>query len=252
MKIDHPAPSHLPGLLQLWKDVFGEWGGFWELFRDTAFSPDRCRCVFEGDEIAASLCWLDVWCEDQKQAYVYAVVTDPAHRGRGLCRKLMADTHAHLAARGYAAVLLVPAEEGLREMYRKLGYRDATTVTEFSCAAGKEPASLRAIGPEEYARLRREFLPSGGVIQERENLTFLSRQAEFFTGEGFLMAAYTDNGTLHALELLGNQQTAPAIVKALNCREGTFRAPGPDKPFAMFHPLKEDAAMPEYFGFAFD
>ena len=252
MKIDHPAPCHFPRLLQLWKDVFGEWGGFWELFRDTAFSPDRCRCILDGDTIAASLCWLDVWCEGQKMAYLYAVVTDPAHRGRGLCRRLMADTHAHLAALGYEAVLLVPAEESLREMYRKLGYRDATTVTEFSCAAGEGPASLRAIGPEEYAALRRKFLPSGSVIQEGENLTFLSRQAEFFTGEDFLLAAYRDEEILHTMELLGNAQTAPAIVHALDCQEGAFRTPGPDKPFAMFHPLKEDAAALEYFGFAFD
>lgn len=252
MRIDAPAPHQIHCLMRLWKTVFGEWDGFWEAFRDTVFSPDRCRCVLDGDRVAASLCWMDALYRGQKQAYVYAVLTDPAYRGSGLCRRLMEDTHAHLTGLGYSAVLLVPAEEGLQKMYEKLGYREATTVTEFSCGAASGPVPLRAIGPEEYARLRRQFLPRGGVLQEGSSLAFLSRQAEFFTGEGLLMAAYRDGDTLHAMELLGDPGRAPEIVKALNCRKGTFRTPGKGKPFAMFHPLTEGAAVPEYFGFAFD
>jgi len=252
MRIESPAPELIPQLLTLWKDVFGEWDGFWELYLETAFSPARCRCVLDDEKIAASLCWFDTTCAGQKMAYLYAVVTDPACRGRGLCRTLMEDTHRHLASLGYAAVLLVPAEEGLRKMYGKLGYRDCTTVSEFSCDAGTSPVPLRAVGPAEYARLRREVLPENGVIQEGENLTFLARQAEFFSGADFLMAAYRDRDTLHVMELLGNSAAAPEILAALNCKQGSFRVPGEEKVFAMFHPLQEKAAIPGYFGFAFD
>lgn len=252
MTIDHPAPEQVPQLLELWKGAFGEYNGFWELFLETAFSPRRCRCLLERDRVAASLCWLEGQLEGQKMAYVYAVVTDPAFRGQGLCRRLMEDTHRHLALAGYAAVLLVPAEEGLRAMYRKLGYRDCTAVREFSCGASGAPAELRAIGPEEFARLRREYLPAGGLIQEGENLTFLARQAEFFIGGDFLLTAYREGDTLHAMELLGDPQAAPGILKTLNCCKGDFRCPGQEKPFAMVYPLAENAAIPQYFGFAFD
>jgi len=152
----------------------------------------------------------------------------------------------------YDAVLLVPAEEALREMYRKLGYRDATRVSELSCGAADAPLSLRAIGPEEYAALRREFLPAGSVVQEGENLRFLSQQAQFYTGEDFLLAAYTEEETLHGMELLGDRSAAPGIVSTLECKKGHFRTPGTETPFAMIHPLTEDAVVPEYFGFAFD
>lgn len=252
MRIDFPAPAHVPQLLRLWKAVFGEYGGFWELFRDTAFSAQRCRCLFDGETLAASLCWFDVQCTGQKMAYIYAVVTDPTYRGRGLCRTLMEDTHHHLAAQGYAASLLVPAEERLRVMYKKMDYIDCTAVTEFSCSAGSCPVSLRAIGPEEYARLRRQFLPKDGVLQEEESLRFLAQQAQFYAGADFLMAAYTEGTTLHAMELLGDDRMAPGIVTALECRKGIFRTPGGEKQFAMFHPLRKDAAIPGYFGFAFD
>lgn len=252
MRINAPAPDQIPQLLPLWKQVFGEYNGFWELFLETAFSQNRCRCILDGKTVAASLCWLDVEYAGETLAYVYAVMTAPAYRGQGLCRKLMEETHSHLSSRGYAGVLLVPAEESLRSMYRKLGYRDCSSVTEFSCDAAPVSAVVRAIGPAEYARLRREFLPENGVIQEGENLAFLSQQAQFYVGADFLLAAYAEADTLHAMELLGDAQAAPEIVSALGCARGEFRTPGTDKPFAMFHPLKEDAAIPDYFGFAFD
>ena len=252
MTFEHPTPGQTPELLALWKTVFGEHDGFWELFLEHGFSPRRCRCIVENGQVTASLCWFDCQCCGQRQAYIYAVLTHPDHRGRGLCRGLLADTHAYLQKAGYAAALLVPAEEPLRGMYRKLGYRDAATVSVVSCGAGEAPLPLRAIGPGEYAALRREFLPEGGVVQEGENLAFLSQQARFYTGDGFLLAAYSDGDTLHGMELLGSSAAAPGIVKALACKKGHFRTPGTERPFAMMYPLREDAANPTYFGFAFD
>lgn len=252
MRIDTPSPDQIPQLLRLWKDAFGDWNGFWEQFLQTAFSPSRCRCMLDGSQIAASLCWFNTECAGQKHAYLYAVVTNPAYRGQGLCRRLMENTHVHLSGLGYAGALLVPANEGLRDMYRKMNYRDCTCITERSCEAGCAPVELRAIGPEEYARLRHRFLPEGGVIQEEENMAFLALQAEFFTGNDFLLASYAEDAILHAVELLGNDQAAPGILAALRCIRGTFRIPGKEQPFAMFHPLREDAVIPQYFGFAFD
>lgn len=239
-------------LLTLWKTAFGDHGGFWELFLDTAFSPQRCRFLTEGDQITAALTWFDCSISGQKIAYVYAVVTHPEHRGKGLCRRLLAQTHERLKAQGYASVLLVPEQPELRRMYEKLGYQTCTAVSEFSCAAGAIAVPLRAIGPAEYAELRRDFLPEGSVVQEGENLDFLAAQAQFYAGETFLLAAYTVEDTLFGMELLGDCQTVPGILRALGCKNGSFRCPGEEKPFAMIHRLQADAVIPQYFGFAFD
>lgn len=252
MRFDHPAPEQIPQLLRLWKEAFGEHDGFWELFLSTGFSPARCRCITENEEIMASLCWFDCSCDGQKQAYVYAVVTHPAHRGRGLCRALLDEVHAHLRSRGYTAVLLVPAEENLRQMYRKLGYTDCTAVTEFSCAAADSPVPVRTVSSEEYTLLRRNLLPQSGVAQEGENLAFLAAQAQLFAGEDFLLAAYADGDTLIGMELLGSREAAPGILRGLGFAQGRFRCPGEDRPFAMVYPLTGDVTIPRYFGFAFD
>ena len=252
MIFKYPGNEEISQLLNLWKNVFGEYDGFWELFRDIAFLPDHCRCITENGQVIAGLYWFDCSCGKDKIAYVYAVVTDPAHRGRGLCRKLMADVHVLLKARGYDSVMLVPADEGLREMYRKLGYEDCTSVGKLSCAAGETAVEIHNVGTEEYAALRRELLPENAVLQEGLQLPFLAAQAQLFAGADFLLAAYLDGEKLQGMELLGNTNAAPGILRALGCEKGSFQIPGANEPFAMIHKLQNSAVVPNYFGFSFD
>jgi len=252
MNFEHPGKDQIPQLVRLWKEAFGEYNGFWELFLETAFQPDHCRCITEAGQVIAGLYWFDCSCGHDKIAYVYAVVTDPDQRGRGLCRKLMADVHALLKEKGYASVMLVPADKGLREMYRKMGYEDCTSIGEMSCTAGKTAIEIRNIGIAEFAQLRRNLLPMHSVLQEGIQLPFLAAQAQLFAGEDFLLAAYLDGERLHGMELLGNPEAAPGILRALGCETGTFQIPGAEKPFAMLHKLSENAVTPNYFGFSFD
>lgn len=252
MWTDHPSQHHMPQLRQLWKIAFGDTDDFLDSFFTAAFSPDRCRCILEEDRLAAVLYWFDCSVEGKKLAYIYAVATHPDFRGRGFCRTLMEDTHALLATRGYAGAVLVPQKEPLRKMYAGMGYRDCGGLDTITCAAGEIPVSVRTIGRTEFAALRRQFLPESSVIQEGENLDFLSQQLQFYTGSGFLLAAYAEKEMLHGMELLGSLDAAPGIVKALNCTDGSFRSPGTEHPFAMFHSLEETCPIPSYFGFAFD
>ena len=164
----------------------------------------------------------------------------------------MADTHALLRSRGYAAAVLVPGSAGLREMYRSMGYRDATAVSEFTCHAGGSPVPLREVTAQTYAALRRQLLPAGGVLQEGENLRFLAATHKLYAGEDFLLAAACEGDTATVSELLGEPSAAPGILKSLGCSRGNFRTPGSETPFAMVCPLVPDAPLPAYFGLAFD
>lgn len=252
MIFKHPELEEIPQLLMLWKDVFGEYDGFWELFRDTAFLPDHCRCITEDGQVSAGLYWFDCSCGQDKIAYIYAVVTDPRHRGKGLCRLLMEDVHELLKQGGYASAMLVPADDGLREMYRKMGYDDCTTIGSLSCAAGETAVEIRNVTVEEYTALRRKLLPEQAVLQEGLSLRFLAAQAQLFAGEDFLLAAYLDENKLHGMELLGNPDAAPGILRTLGCETGIFQIPGATIPFAMIHRLAENTVTPSYLGFSFD
>lgn len=252
MTINAPAKEQLGQLRGLWQEAFGDTDAFLDSFFDTAFSPERCRCVSIDGSLAAALYWFRCSHMGRPVAYIYAVATAKSHRKQGLCRRLMEDTHAHLARLDYEGAVLVPAGEDLMRMYGAMGYEVFGGAKEFDCSPGDQQISVRRVDKEVYARLRRERLPSGSIVQEGENLDFLQTQADFYAGADFLLAARQDKDLLTAVELLGNADAAPRILRTLGCTSGSFRTPG-DTPFAMYRPLGESTLpKPSYFGFAFD
>lgn len=250
MIIDRPKDT--APLRQLWQQAFGDTEEFMDIFFSVAYSPDRCRCLYADEQLAAALYWFDCTWEGKTLAYLYAVATDTAFRGQGLCRKLMESTHAHLKEKGYHGAILVPNGAGLFGLYEKLGYRTCGFMSTFSCEAADTPIALQPISKEEYAILRRKKLPHGSVLQEGETLALLEAYSGFYKGDGLLLTAYPENGILKVSELLGDPSAAPGILAALGYPEGTFRTPGKDTPFAMYYPLTHDTAAPEYLGLALD
>jgi len=269
-----PNEEMLPQLRKLWKEAFGDSDSFLDSFYSTAFDTARCRVVTIGGnsndshdtnkKLAAALYWFDVMVDEQRMAYIYAVATTKEFRGNGACHVLLADTHKHLKELGYAGTILVPGNDALVHLYEGCEYELCTKRSRIECSAEDMGIVIREIEKNEYAALRREFLPAHAVIQENENLDFLATQAKFYIGEvssvseesasnnSFLLVANIENENLYGIELLGDTALASGIVYALGCKDGTFFAPGKDEPFAMYHALIEDAITPSYFGFAFD
>lgn len=256
MIINAPKKSQIPALRSLWQEAFGDTEDFLDDFWRTAFHADRCRCAVIGREAAAALYWFECLHMERRIAYVYAVATAKAYRGRGVCHKLMENTHRHLSKLGYEGAIVVPGSSELFRFYEGMGYRICSTVRELSCIAAVgdiKDLALRSIGKEEYARLRRQFLPKGGVVQEQENLDFLQTQVQLYAGSGFLLAARKEDDRLFGVEFLGDETKAPGIVSELACKQGTFRVPGEGRPFAMYHSLTNNTQpAPTYFGLAFD
>ncbi len=256
--VDSPKSSQFSELKNLWIEAFGDSEEFLKVFEKTAFSPDRCRCITLDGNVVAALYWFDCSFDGHKIAYVYAVATAKAYQGQGLCRTLMENTHAHLQSLDYKGVILVPGNESLFRFYANLGYEICSYIREFACENNKQHLGksglefIREIDKINYAILRPQFLPAGAVIQENENLDFLETTAKFYIGGNFLLAASIHENNLVAMELLGDPSCAPEIVQALDCKKGTFRTPGTEKPFSMYYSLENTGDTPQYFGFAFD
>lgn len=260
-----PTADMIPTLRELWKEAFGDSESFLDNFFSTAFDKTRCRIstitenatdnnlsTGTNTDLAAVLYWFDVFVDNQRMAYIYAVATAKKYRGNGACHTLLADTHDHLKKLGYAGAILVPGNESLTNLYEGCEYEVCSKRTKIECCAENMGIIIREIDKEEFASLRRNYLPKGGVIQEGISLDFLETQAKFYAGEDFLLAATIENNNLYGTELLGDATLAPGIVYALGCKDGTLFTPGKGIPFAMFHALTEDVVTPSYLGFAFD
>ena len=252
MIADYPRAHHIQGLRTLWKEAFGDHDVFLDAFFDHGFSFQRCRCITEKHEILAAMYWFEITYRSQRFAYLYAVATAAACRGRGLFSKLLEDMKQVLTAEGFDGILLVPETEALSRMYEKFGFSPCTTVDHHSVTAGKTATMVREIGAAEFAALRRNLLPEGGVVQENALLDFLASQCHFWAGDGWLAAGQVYDGRLVCQEFLGDQKAMAGLVRAVGVAEGTFRTPGKSQPFGWILPLRSGCERPDYFALALD
>lgn len=240
-------------LRELWQNAFDDTDEFLDSFFTTAFANHRCHYITDDGNILGALYWFDCLYQEKNLAYLYAIATHSDHRNQGICRRLMLETHKHLAQQGYQGTILVPGNRELFSFYEKLGYQTCCFVAEFACNSGTSNIHITEISKDQYAKMRRQYLPNGSVIQEKENLNFLETQAHLYQGDNFLLAAHKDGDGLWGLELLGDTTTAPDILYTLGCTKGNFRTPGKEIPFAMYYPLSDRKfPPPNYFGLAFD
>lgn len=252
MIIDAPKRAEIPALRALWKEAFGDTDAWLDTFFSTAFSPTRSRVLTEEGSVAAALYWFDCEAHGAPVAYLYAIATAKAMRGKGLCRALMENTHQYLRSLGYASAVLVPAEHSLFDFYGKMGYRPFSPVKRLTVKPSGDPVAIRRLTQEEYASRRRALLPTGGVVQEKESLAFLSTQAALCAAADALFTARMENGVLYVSELLGSVAIAPRLTRTFGAKEGHFRTCGEGDMLAMYYPLLEDAPAPTYFGLPFD
>ena len=250
--IEPAGQDDVPALRLLWQEAFGDTDDFLDDFFRTAFSPRRNRCIREDNFPLAQLFWLDLCCRDRKMAYLYAIATRTTHRKQGLCRLLVEDTCLELSRQGYAGAVLIPAEEPLARMYETMGFSFCSGIGEFSAEAGDHGVPAKELEPSEYVRRAGLLLPPGSAEPDPEYLPFLLAQARLYGGENWVMAARQEEDHLECLQLLGDTQLAPGILRTLEVKSGSFRCPGNDRPFAMYRSLDGVTPPPAYFAMAFD
>ena len=217
MIIKHPETENIPALTQLWIQSFGDTEDFVKTFFATGYAPDRCMLCLEEDTVVAALYWFDCHWEGKKIAYLYAIATDQNHRGKGICTRLMRHTHEHLQQQGYAAALLVPAEESLEAFYGKMGYKSIAPA-DFSCDELPKNTVFEKITPEQYLSLRQQYLPKGGVQHTLPAMGYLSAFANFYRFDGGICCG----DPALPMEYLPGYPGDPAMVLSL---DGTTELP---------------------------
>lgn len=249
MIIDNPRAEHLIALRRLWQQAFGDSDAFLDEFFEKGFAFDRCRCVFrEGEPVAAVYRFDGAW-QEKRIAYLYALAVEESHRGQGLSRLLLADTHAALQRIGFAGAVLEPATESLRDYYGRLGYREFGSRQERKFRASAEPVYGTELGLLGYEQARRSFLPANSIRQEGALTEFLQTLAIFWGGEDFVAAVSRQEP--YVMEFLGNREKIPGMLRALNIQEATVRLPG-GEPTSMYLRFDGGSELPEYFGIPLD
>ena len=94
-------PEDVPALKALWKQAFGDEDALIDGFFRRLYGPEQVLVSRENGRVAAMACWMreTICCGGRgwPAAYLYAVATDRAFRGRGHCGRLLAWAAGSLA-----------------------------------------------------------------------------------------------------------------------------------------------------------
>ena len=256
MIIKSSSETDIPALRQLWKQAFGDPDSLLDGFFSTAYAPERSLCAWEDRQLVGMVYWFPHSWQRRKVAYAYAVATDQNYRNRGVCHQLMAALRDRLQGLGYYGILLVPADAGLAEFYRRMGYRDACGMRSLMRPAAPAPGEkVQKITWREYERLRMERLPEGSLIPGPEVYRYLNTYLGFYRWDAGILCAAREvadqERVLRVQEFFGDAEQLPAVAAAMGCRTVSFRLPG-EASFGMFIHLTEETEMPKYFGLPMD
>lgn len=180
--------SDLPGIAALWSEAFGDSPEAVSSFFKAL--PDCISFVaLEEGQVVSMVHALPQTLRagaDLPAAYIYAVATLPAHRGRGLCRELLNFAEDELRKRGFACTVLTPGEPSLFAFYRDLGYTAAFTRNRTVFSGGTP------IPAAEYLTLRERLLTGPHMVYDLRTLEY-ARQVYgltfYRTGTGIAAAS---------------------------------------------------------------
>lgn len=271
MKPALSAPGDVPALRRLWAQAFGDGDELLDYFFSRLYRPEDAFVIREDGTVRAMAFQLPMTiCEGGRgwrAAYLYAVATDGAARGRGYCTGLLDYAGQVLAERGCKALLLVPGEPGLRDFYRARGYADFSTADRFEIWAAPVTGGVERIGAPEYLELRERILAERAYVScPVPALAFQGHIAgmsggglyRLSSGETEGCACVAAEGARKAViyELLwpgDREEGARLAAKAVGAKRAAVRTPGEGEPFAMARWLTNAPVLESpYLGIALD
>jgi GNAT superfamily N-acetyltransferase len=129
-------------VMDLWRTCFRDKERFVRLFFDNLYKDEQTLTLEKGGRVVSSLQMLPyamTWRGGEiAVAYICGCSTSPEERGKGLMRKLLGQAHARLREKGFDMAALIPAEAGLFDYYRSLGYTEAFGYSLVTCHYTKD------------------------------------------------------------------------------------------------------------------
>lgn len=212
----------IPALSRLWKQAFGD-SDDWiaRFFRD--YFPHAAGFAAKDGETLAGMCFAlpqQIACEERTvpSAYLYAVATDEAYRGQGVCRGLLAFAEKELKKKNFEVLMLVPADEPLAGMYKKLGFEESFAA-EQKRSAPHPAGQAEPVSPIEYAGLRETLLWDVPHVRYGKTwLEFEAQSAEFYAlrlgaASGCAAVRPMKNGAVRVDEILPDERFLPALAE---------------------------------------
>ena len=218
-EIRFPLESEYENLKVLWQTSFDDSKESLDYFFQNTVSPERVLSVFKDREPVSALYMLESEIiKDNKTYsayYIYAVCTHPDYRGKGLMKSLFEELFKVAKSRNIDYLFLVPEEEYLFNLYRKLGFKNGFSYS-FKILFKRDFNNIQNIENQKPTyEIYRKFIEKNqknvpvAVLKETTFNSFFSSvsgevKTVFVENEGYALYEETEE-KLTVFELFGNE-----------------------------------------------
>ena len=221
------TPADIPAMRELWALAFGDSGPYVDNFFHNYYRPERMIVLEENGLVRAMTAWFDTTFvlpgeEEARAAYLYAVATAKAHRGKGYAKKLL----RRVAERG-TPVFLRPMSPSLFDFYKSAGFTPFSPYREWEGAAEDgDLAGFAALSKEEYLAARDGFLQPPYCRMTADFLSLSFSLGGAVGLDGRFAALFERSGdTVLFKEWWGDATLAPQAAKFLGATDFVARTP---------------------------
>lgn len=176
------TPQMMPALEELWAACFGDDPAYVSFLFKLLQRPENMLVYADPGGVPLSMLSfrelkLRTPGEEHPAAYIYAVATAPAQRGKRLSTTLLEEADLRLAERGLHASVLVPADYKLFGFYAARGYETSFHIRRARVPATMVPESRGqcVLSPASFGRFLelRESVFGGSVLFARWDAAYL-------------------------------------------------------------------------------
>lgn len=137
-------------LIELWQTCFGDAEAFTTLFFDRVYRPENTLSDEADGRIVSALHLIPyTWAyggSELPATYVAGVATSPDARGTGRAGRLMSRALSVMRQRGDCLSVLIPAEPGLFDYYRRWGYAETVCYRKYALCLETAAGTFAGIG----------------------------------------------------------------------------------------------------------
>lgn len=234
--IRYAQGSDTKAIRYLWDIAFGEDIAFNDYFFENIFIPEYTLIIEEAGCILSMAQTLPYRLRGVGDiTYIYGAATDPAFRGQGLMRRLLEYSFEKDKAKGAAASALIPAEKGLFDYYKKIGYETQFYINKYTYIPNKAFGIIKKASKEDIPRLMEIY--RGDVERSHK---YWDKQLNMLDSLGGDIYIYNNAYALvskEADEVFGNESDKKILLNSLcqRLKRESIRVTekGGDYPFGM-------------------
>lgn len=200
--------EYIPEQKKLWQKIFGDSERYLDSFFDKVYRDENTLVYLENNSVVAALYMIPykmlIDGKENEIIYLYALATHSDYRGQKIMSKMIQKSIDISKTRNYALSVLIPAEPGLFEFYRKFGYEESfeqVIITKSrseieEIAQGKQPVEFKKADAEQIWNVysHSTFFSDECIILNKEQNQFYIDELEAEGGTAFV---YKIHGEIH-------------------------------------------------------